>query len=97
MDASDLLVITQATLRGMDPFVPFDQGNLAGGATATPGVVHYPANYASFVHDGTRYIRQVHQDKHPRASMHWEQAYVADGARQTVEAVERVMGGRRHG
>lgn len=83
-DARDNLSFATAAARGMDPFVPFDTGKLAGSATPKVGAVSYPLEYASYPYEGHG---RIHKDHHMRATSHWDKAYSASGMRELREEV----------
>lgn len=87
-DARDNLAFATAAARGMDPFVPFDTGKLAGSATPKVGAVSYPLDYASFPYEGHG---RIHKDHHMRATSHWDKAYSASGMKELKEEVQRVI------
>ena len=55
----------------MEPYVPFDTGQLNGSAKVTPFTVTYTAPYAIYPYEGRR-VRSYTQEHHPRARSHWE-------------------------
>lgn len=70
--------------KGMEPYVPYRDGTLAGSAdTSRPFHVVYggaASSYAGIVYSGTREGKpiRIHQDKHPKATKEWDKRWYAE-------------------
>lgn len=63
---------------GMDKYVPFHSGTLAGSVTTAPFKVSYNAPYAKYVYYGQG--KNFSRAGHPNATAEWAKAYaIADG------------------
>lgn len=81
------LRVGAAALRGMNWRVPYDTGKLRAGAYAGDMSVTYSqgVDYAGYVYRGRGRAR------YPRTSLTWPDDYEADGAREVVEEIERII------
>lgn len=55
----------------MEPYVPFDTGQLNGSAEVTPFAVTYTAPYAIYPYEGRR-VSKYTREYHDRAQSHWD-------------------------
>lgn len=67
--------ISNAARNIMDPYVPYDEGIMAGSATAEVGAVVYSANYSKYPYTKNFNFRK---DRHPKATNHWDKASIGE-------------------
>lgn len=75
--------------KGMDPYVPYRDGTLAGSAdTSRPFHVVYggaASAYASRVYDGLN--MKIHTDKHPKATSRWDRRWFTEHKGQFCRSI----------
>lgn len=67
--------LSNAAKNIMDPYVPFDEGILAGKAYAEPGAVVYPVSYATYPYHKDFNFKK---DRHPKATNYWDKASIGE-------------------
>jgi len=76
---------------GMDPYVPYEHGDLSGNAIVTPFEVTYTAPYAWYQWQDARNMNYS-KEQHGLATGHWERAYAAANGGKLAQSIETFLG-----
>lgn len=68
----------------MEPYVPFDTGQLNGSAKVEPFAVTYTAPYARYPYEGRR-VKAYTTEHHPQARSHWDKGMNKAKLEQFIE------------
>ena len=92
---------TAECARQMDPFVPFDKGNLAGSViengniteNVTTNSITYNQKYASVVYYGIRKGKQItiKKGKHSKATKYWDKEMWTAKSQDIIYAVQKYV------
>lgn len=80
------LYFGQEAARLMDPYVPYDQGQLAENYIVTEEYIEYQQPYAHRQYNGTNF--NFSRDQHPLATAKWDEAMMKAKKEQLVKAVQ---------
>ena len=76
-------------MKGMDDYVPYRTGQLAGSASAKPWQVSYSANHARPVYYGTR--KRFNRSMHAKACALWGDAYAKGNGAKLAKAMTNYL------
>lgn len=86
------LFAAQEYYRGMYPYIPYRDGDLANNVTitsdSTTGYIEHDANYATYVYGQDFNFRK---DKHPLASSKWDEAAMPTVKPKVINAITKYL------
>lgn len=85
------LFAASEAMGGMDPYVPYREGDLSRSAQPSPFRVTYTESYAARMYYGSGY--SFSKEHHPLATAHWDEEWHKAHGEELSRAVEEFIRG----
>lgn len=83
------LFMASEAMGGMDPYVPYREGNLARSAQPSPFRITYTESYAKRVYEGVG--MKISKEQHPLATKKWDQEWCKAHSEEFARATDEFI------